>query len=83
MKVLIQDVYKRQASNFFKKGITLALFSGVTYGLYTAFLTMAMRKGVWEDWTGANTAGSVSYTHLDVYKRQRQINNRALVYSNR
>ena len=51
------EAKKKLASNFFKKGITLALFSGVTYGLYTAFLTMAMRKGVWEDWTGANTAG--------------------------
>ena len=39
------EAKKKLASNFFKKGITLALFSGVTYGLYTAFLTMAMRKG--------------------------------------
>ncbi|GAB6085126.1 hypothetical protein [Alkaliphilus crotonatoxidans] len=49
---------KRQlASNFFKKGISIALFSGLTYGLYSAFMTLGMTKGVWADWYGANTAG--------------------------
>lgn len=48
---------KKLTSSFFKKGISLALFSGLAYGLYTAFLTMGMTKGVWGDWYGANTAG--------------------------
>jgi drug/metabolite transporter (DMT)-like permease len=48
---------KKVSSNFFKKGLSLALFSGLAYGLYTAFLTMGMTKGVWGDWYGANTAG--------------------------
>ncbi|NMM65350.1 hypothetical protein HBE96_22495 [Clostridium sp. P21] len=48
---------KRLTSSFFKKGISLALFSGLTYGMYTAFLTMGMTKGIWGDWYGANTAG--------------------------
>ncbi|AWZ48977.1 hypothetical protein C3495_09200 [Clostridiaceae bacterium 14S0207] len=48
---------KKLTSNFFKKGISLALFSGLAYGLYTAFLTMGMTKGVWGDWYGKNTAG--------------------------
>lgn len=48
---------KKLTSNFFKKGIGLALFSGLAYGLYTAFLTMGMAKGVWADWYGVNTAG--------------------------
>ncbi|MGL4731916.1 MAG: hypothetical protein ACRCW0_10090 [Clostridium sp.] len=48
---------KKLSSNFFKKGISLALFSGLAYGLYTAFLTMGMTKGVWGDWYGDNTAG--------------------------
>lgn len=38
---------KKLSSDFFKKGISLALFSGLAYGLYTAFLTMGMTKGVW------------------------------------
>ncbi|AEB76415.1 membrane protein [Clostridium botulinum] len=48
---------KKLTRNFFRKGISLALFSGVSYGLYTAFLTMGMTKGVWNDWYGKNTAG--------------------------
>ncbi|MCM1990196.1 hypothetical protein [Oceanirhabdus seepicola] len=48
---------KKLTSNFFKKGISLALFSGLIYGLWTACLTMGMTKGVWGDWYGANTAG--------------------------
>ncbi|MCW6075144.1 hypothetical protein [Clostridium sporogenes] len=48
---------KKLSSDFFKKGISLALFSGLAYGLYTAFLTMGMTKGVWGDWYGVNTAG--------------------------
>ncbi|MBU3209693.1 hypothetical protein [Clostridium algidicarnis] len=48
---------KKLQSNFLKKGITLALSSGLAYGLYTAFLTMGMTKGVWADWYGANTKG--------------------------
>ncbi|WP_035293939.1 MULTISPECIES: membrane protein [Clostridiaceae] len=48
---------KKLSSDFFKKGISLALFSGITYGMYTACLTMGMTKGVWGDWYGANKAG--------------------------
>ena len=52
-----QAAKAKLASGFFKKGVSLGLFSGVTYGLYTAFLTMGMAQGVWADWYGANTAG--------------------------
>jgi len=45
------------SSNFLKKGISIALFSGLMYGFYSAFLTLGMTKGVWGDWYGANTAG--------------------------
>ncbi|WP_300382323.1 hypothetical protein [Clostridium sp.] len=48
---------KKLSSDFFKKGISIALFSGLAYGFYTAFLTMGMTKGVWGDWYGENTAG--------------------------
>jgi drug/metabolite transporter (DMT)-like permease len=43
------------ASQFFRKGIVIALFSGVMYGFYSAFLTLGMSKGVWADWYGAGT----------------------------
>ncbi|HAR84434.1 MAG TPA: hypothetical protein DCR69_01755 [Clostridium sp.] len=45
------------SSDFLKKGISIALFSGLMYGFYSAFLTLGMTKGVWGDWYGANTAG--------------------------
>lgn len=48
---------KKMSSQFFKKGITIALFSGLMYGFYSAFLTLAMTKGVWADWYGANISG--------------------------
>lgn len=48
---------KKLSSQFLKKGIAIALFSGLTYGLYSAFLTFGMTKGVWADWYGPNTAG--------------------------
>ena len=48
---------EKLSSNFFKKGISIALFSGLMYGFYTAFMTMGMTKGVWADWYGSNSAG--------------------------
>ena len=44
------------SSQFLKRGILIALFSGLTYGFYSAFLTLGMSKGIWADWYGANTA---------------------------
>jgi len=45
------------SSQFYRKGITIALFSGLMYGFYSAFLTLGMSKGVWGDWYGVNAAG--------------------------
>lgn len=43
--------------SFFKKGITVAILSGIFYGLYTVFMTKGMSEGVWTDWYGPNEAG--------------------------
>lgn len=51
------ELKAKMKSNFFKKGLAIALFSGVSYGFYTAFLTMGMSQGVWADWYGENKAG--------------------------
>ncbi len=53
----LRTAKKRLDSAFFKKGITLAILSGICYGLYSAFLTYAETRGVWGDWFGANKAG--------------------------
>ncbi len=45
------------SSDFRRKGIIIALLSGLLYGFYTAFMTLGMSKGVWVDWYGANKAG--------------------------
>lgn len=47
---------KKLSAQFFKKGIFVATLSGICYGLYSAFMTLGMTKGVWADWYGPNTA---------------------------
>jgi drug/metabolite transporter (DMT)-like permease len=47
---------KKLSSSFFKKGLTVAILSGMCYGLYSAFLTLGMYNGIWGDWYGVNTA---------------------------
>ena len=42
--------------SFFKKGLIIAILSGVFYGLYTAFMTLGMARGVWVGWMSAQTA---------------------------
>lgn len=44
------------SSKFFRKGITVAILSGMCYGLYSTFITLGMSKGIWADWYGVNTA---------------------------
>lgn len=47
---------KKQAESYFmRKGVIIAILSGVTYGFYTAFLTLGDARGVWADWYGAKT----------------------------
>jgi drug/metabolite transporter (DMT)-like permease len=48
-------------SGFFKRGVGIGLFSGFSYGLFSAFLAYAMTKGIWGDWYGANTAGLTAF----------------------
>lgn len=37
-------------TSFRRRGVTIALLSGLFYGFYTAFMTLAMSKGIWVDW---------------------------------
>ncbi|WP_027723019.1 membrane protein [Maridesulfovibrio zosterae] len=46
---------KKLAANFRRQGILIALFSGLCYGFYTAFMTLGMSKGVWVEWYGENS----------------------------
>ncbi|MDR0884956.1 MAG: hypothetical protein LBN22_01090 [Clostridiales Family XIII bacterium] len=49
-------------TSFFKKGLTVAILSGMCYGLYSAFLMYATGQGVWADWYGVNVAGLSTFT---------------------
>lgn len=35
---------------FFRKGLVVAILSGMCYGLYSAFMTLGMASGVWVAW---------------------------------
>lgn len=48
----LRAVQKRE---FFRRGITFAVMSGVCYGLYTGFLTLAETQGPWGMWFGDGT----------------------------
>ncbi|MBI5520467.1 MAG: hypothetical protein HY916_10480 [Desulfovibrio sp.] len=43
------------SSSFKKRGIAVAIMSGASYGMYTAFITLAMTMGVWSVWYGDNS----------------------------
>lgn len=42
-------------SSFLKRGIITAILSGMFYGTYTAFMTLAMKLGIWDTWYGENS----------------------------
>ena len=51
------------ANGFRKKGIAIAVLSGMLYGIYTAFMTQGMASGKWAAWYGgAASAFAVIYT---------------------
>lgn len=46
----IEPLLAQRRKRFAARGIAFAMASGVCYGLYTAFLTLAQTQGVWGDW---------------------------------
>lgn len=48
--------------DFRRKGISTALFSGLSYGFYTAFMTLAMSVGIWSSWYGEDSGLSIFAT---------------------
>jgi len=43
---------EKLSSSFRKRGMAVATMSGVAYGTYTAFMTLAMTMGIWGVWYG-------------------------------
>jgi drug/metabolite transporter (DMT)-like permease len=54
----------RQASGFFRKGVTIAVMSGVLYGIYSACLLAATGSGEWVAWYEGYVDGA--FTNLAV-----------------
>ncbi len=50
----IEQARLRLRKSFKRRGIITAIMSGVTYGNYTAFMTLAMSVGIWTTWYGDN-----------------------------
>lgn len=46
------EAKKKLNYDFRRRGIITAVLSGMFYGTYTAFMTLAMGKGIWEVWYG-------------------------------
>lgn len=53
MQQSVSLLMKQRHRRFMTKGIAFAVASGICYGLYTAFLTLAETQGVWSNWFGA------------------------------
>ena len=49
---LAKQKYRAEKSRYFRKGVTVAIISGILYGLYSAFITKGMAVGIWADWYG-------------------------------
>ena len=46
---------ERQQSRFRRQGIGTAVLSGIVYGLFTAFMALAMDMGIWTTWAGEDS----------------------------
>ncbi|MDR2957484.1 MAG: DMT family transporter [Coriobacteriales bacterium] len=51
-------------SKFFRKGVILAVSSGMIYGVFSAFITQGMAVGPWAEWYGEN---SILSTFVIIY----------------
>jgi len=53
-------------SRFLKKGVILAIASGMIYGIFSACITQGMAVGPWADWYGDNTVGLSTFVIIYV-----------------
>ncbi|MCL1895448.1 MAG: hypothetical protein FWG03_02740 [Clostridiales bacterium] len=52
-----EGLKRRTKRSFFVKGITVAVLSGMCYGLYSAFVTKGMGTGAWGEWYTVHETG--------------------------
>lgn len=54
----VQVLIRQRKRKYFTRGIAFAVASGICYGLYTSFLTLAQTQGVWSEWFAGETWGA-------------------------
>lgn len=54
----IDRLREERKRRYFVRGIAFASASGICYGLYTAFLTLAQTQGVWAEWLAGSAWGA-------------------------
>lgn len=52
-ETLAKQKFKAAQAGFWRKGLTIAIISGILYGCYSAFLTKGMAVGIWAEWYGS------------------------------
>lgn len=50
MDAQVAQMREQRRKSYFIRGIVFAVASGICYGLYTGFLTLAETQGVWGEW---------------------------------
>lgn len=58
MEAKVETLRNQRRKRFMTRGITFAVASGICYGLYTGFLTLAETQGVWGDWFAGTEWGN-------------------------
>ena len=46
----VVELREERRRRYFTRGVAFAIASGICYGLYTGFLTLAETQGVWGEW---------------------------------
>ena len=53
----VMDLREQRRRKYFVRGVAFAVASGICYGLYTGFLTLAETQGVWGPWFAGESWG--------------------------
>ncbi len=53
-----EELRRERKRRYFARGIAFAVASGICYGLYTGFLTLAQTQGVWGEWFAGSSWGN-------------------------
>ena len=54
----VAQLRAKRRRRYFTRGVAFAIASGICYGLYTGFLTLAETQGVWGEWFGGAEWGA-------------------------